>query len=237
MMEVELYDPWAALRATEKDAPYSELDSKRWGIDTYRTYPASKNDLLEYQDSFVIARIDANRLDLVQFATKHGYFLCDTLTYWKGPCAGVGYKSLPVGYHMRPIKPSDDLAPLAKESFADYLGHYHADPKTKPQAEAVYVEWTEALKTHGVVIEHEGKIVAYGEFSAPCDLTLGGVDKAHNGKGLYTAFARACARWGNSNRVGEITISTQITNLAVQKVWTRMGLVPYKHVYTLHRWP
>jgi hypothetical protein len=31
-------------------------------------------------------------------------------------------------------------------------------------------------------------------------------------------------------------ISTQITNVAVQKVWTRLGFEPSRSYYTFHKW-
>jgi hypothetical protein len=40
--------------------------------------------------------------------------------------------------------------------------------------------------------------------------------------------------WGRENGQQELTISTQITNLAVQSHWVKLGLKPYKFVHTLH---
>lgn len=226
---------WSYYKAPETQS-LSRPDTKRWGVQTFRTYPFTREDLRAHEDSFVIARIDASQIDLVQYALRIGYLLCDTLTYWKG---STDVKPHPLeGYTMRPLEEKDQwrIDQLAREAFQGYKGHYFNDPRTQSQSTDVYVEWAQSLHD-GVVILKDGYIVAFGQFSEPCELTLGGVTEKHNGKGLYTAFATACAHWGRQRGVDTIVISTQITNLAVQNVWAKLGLKPYKHVYTLHRWP
>ena len=221
-------------------------DSARFGITTYRIQPDTQAALREHEDAFVIARIDADRLGLVQYALKHGFILCDTLTYWRGS-VNIEHKPVATGYWARPreAKDAEAIARLTAAAFSDYQGHYHADPRTRDKAVACYVEWAGNFDGPGLVIEHEKwefpylhrKVIAYGLFGLPCELTLAAVSGEHQGKGLYADLVRACAAWGQENGAGEITISTQVTNLAVQKVWARLGLTPYKHVYTLHRWP
>jgi len=225
---------------------YSVPDSDRFGIQVYRLTPESRDDLRSHEEAFVIARVDSNRIDLVQYALKHGFILCDTLTYWKGPVK-IEHKPLATGYWARPreARDAEPIARLSAAAFHDYQGHYEADPKTRDRALACYVEWAGNFDGPGIVIEHETwqfpwlhrKVIAYGLFSTPCELTLAAVSGEHQGKGLYAHLVRACAAWGQENGDNEMVISTQITNLAVQKVWARLGLTPYKSVYTLHRWP
>jgi hypothetical protein len=37
-------------------------------------------------------------------------------------------------------------------------------------------------------------------------------------------------------QVKRMVISTQVTNVAVQKVWCRVGFEPANSYYTLHKW-
>lgn len=244
----EAVDNWRFMGKSPpvEDSAYSQLDTVRWGLPTYRIYPKSKMELTQYEDSLVIARIDAKEIDLVNTAVRMGYVLCDTLCYWKGSSQGLP-EPLATGYWMRPIEPKDaqNIAELARNCFEDYRGHYHNDPKMdNSQATEAYVQWASEAKT-GVVIEHEiyeypvvyRNIIAFGVFQPDCDLALAGVHSEHSGRGLYSDLVRACMQWGFRNGKNEISSSTQLENVAVQKVWARLGLSPTNYVYTLHRWP
>jgi GNAT superfamily N-acetyltransferase len=236
-------DYWRWYGEPKIETDVSHLDTKRWGVKTSRINPQTKYELSKDYKGFVIARIDTRRLDLVQYAERIGYRLCDTLVYWKGK--NVKGDSLPTGYWSRPLKQGEKcLEPLARESFTGYLGHYHSDPQLGEKATEAYVEWASTFQD-GIVIEHEvyeypvvtRDPVAFGCFSTPCELTLGGVSSSHRGKGLYRQLVLSCMAWGLRNGIPEIEISTQITNLSVQKVWASLGLKPFKSVYTFHLWP
>ena len=241
-------DNWRFYGYPTVESEFSDLDTKRWGISTYRTKPLTKEDLRRYPDALVIARIDGFRLDLVQHAERIGFFLCDVLTYWRGTTGRSAFKPLPPGYWARPFTVADKQAvyELALETFDNYPGHYHNDPRLdKKQATEVYAQWASEWTGSGIVIEHEvcefprvnRKIVAFGTFADPCELLLAGVSREHAGQGLYSYLVTHCMEWGFKKGQGEIEISTQVTNLAVQKVWARHGLTPHRNVYTLHRWP
>ena len=240
-------DNWRWYGYPNVESDYSPLDTSRWGITTYRLDIKHPADIHKYPYDLVIARIDANRLDLVQKACRHGFYICDVLTYWKGTTGRSDNKPLPTGYWERPIEAKDSgaIAEIARSCFTDYVGHYHADPRMdKEDATEAYVEWA-ANSTSGIVIEHEKyeypmvhrPVVAFGTFGSPCELVLAGTGKAHAGNGLYGYMVRACMRWGYMKGVGEIEISTQVNNTHVQRTWVEHGLKPHKHVYTLHRWP
>lgn len=223
----------------------SILDSKRWGIKTYRIHALDKKDLHLYDDGLVICRIDCEQIDLVQKAISLGYSLCDTLCYWKGSTESP-YVPLPPGYWMRKTEKKDvqDIENIALQAFDGYLCHYSADKRLdKTKIPLGYAQW--AIFGEGVVIEHEKcefpcvyrKVVAFGTFQNPCELQLAAVDKDHAGLGLYKQLVLACMKDGKDRGEKEIEISTQVTNKSVQRVWATLGLRPYKYVYTLHKWP
>jgi GNAT superfamily N-acetyltransferase len=223
----------------------SQEDTQRWGVKTYRIFP--KNPFELATEGFVIARIDTKDIALTQRALEAGYKLCDTLVYWEGECTESDSHPPEAGYWARPIQDFDKkaIADITKESFQGYSSHYSADPRLENVEEA-YMDWATKAKD-GIVITKETidgpcfykTPVAYGTFGLledRCELVLGGVLKAHRGKGLYEHLVKACMNWGLSKGVERIQISTQITNVSVQRVWANLGLKPSKSYYTLHYW-
>jgi len=51
-----------------------------------------------------------------------------------------------------------------------------------------------------------------------------------------TATWLGALRWFEARGRSRMLISTQITNVAVQKVWIRLGFEPSKSYYTFHKW-
>jgi GNAT superfamily N-acetyltransferase len=65
---------------------------------------------------------------------------------------------------------------------------------------------------------------------------LFGVTPAAQGRGLYRSLMLAGMHWSKLRDAGRMVVSTQITNIAVQKVWTRLGFEPSGSCYTFHKW-
>lgn len=211
----------------------SQLDTARFGVPSTRIFPKKKSDLLR-NETFVIARIDTNDIALAQHAESVGYRLCDTLVYWRGPC--VEYVGVPHGYTVRPLTSSDrqTVEDITKIVFRDYPNHYYNDVRTRSQALSIYIDWATSLKD-GMIYEKDSP-VAYALFGEPCELVLGGVLPEHRGSGLYRNFVQQCMSWGLERGIEEIEISTQISNLSVQRVWASLGMKPHHSYFTYHYW-
>ncbi len=65
---------------------------------------------------------------------------------------------------------------------------------------------------------------------------LFGVTPAAQGRGIYRSFMIRGMEWCAAQGATRMVVSTQITNVAVQKVWTRLGFEPHKSYLTFHRW-
>ena len=65
---------------------------------------------------------------------------------------------------------------------------------------------------------------------------LFGVAPAAQGRGIYRSFMVRGMEWCLAQGTSRMVVSTQITNIAVQKVWTRLGFEPHKSYLTFHRW-
>jgi GNAT superfamily N-acetyltransferase len=65
---------------------------------------------------------------------------------------------------------------------------------------------------------------------------LFGVGPLAQGQGIYRSFMIHGMEWCLQQGMTRMVVSTQITNIAVQKVWTRLGFEPSHAYYTFHKW-
>jgi GNAT superfamily N-acetyltransferase len=65
---------------------------------------------------------------------------------------------------------------------------------------------------------------------------LFGVAPSARGKGIAQALMLGALEWCQTKGLRRMLISTQITNLASQKVWVRLGFEPSHAFYTFHKW-
>jgi GNAT superfamily N-acetyltransferase len=68
------------------------------------------------------------------------------------------------------------------------------------------------------------------------EAVVGGVQYSARGKGIYRSFITRGMEWCLSKGAARMLVSTQITNVAVQKVWARLGFEPSLAFYTFHKW-
>ena len=55
-------------------------------------------------------------------------------------------------------------------------------------------------------------------------------------RGVCPALMIHSLRWCRSQGAGRMLISTQLTNISMQKVWCRVGFEPSHSYYTFHKW-
>ena len=65
---------------------------------------------------------------------------------------------------------------------------------------------------------------------------LFGVDPSAQGQGLYKYFVMKGAEWCAERGAQRMIVSTQIVNVMVQKVWSKLGFEPLHSTYTFHGW-
>lgn len=150
---------------------------------------------------------------------------------------------------MRLAAPEDAqrLEALALETFHDYSGHYHADTRLKKEdCDQVYASWAansckeQKAADAVILLEQDDEIAAFATqkilSKEGFDGILFGVAPAHRGKNLHLSLMKESQNWGLRNGYTRMVTSTQITNLAVQKNWCRLGFEPEKSYYTFHKW-
>lgn len=234
----------------------SEIDRQRFGVVTAKTTLNGSepvDDVMQWCErhavQMLIARCATTDLALVQQLEGAGCFLTDTLVYFSRRHIVAQPVPLPEGYTSR-LATADDAAAvgqLAGLTFEGYFGHYHVDPRLdKHDADQVYLEWAAtscanpAVADTVVLIEHGGEIVAFATLKVhnarEFEGVLFGVHPRHQGKRLYHALMQLAQNWARERDLHHMIVSTQITNLSVQKVWCRQGFEPSKSYYTFHKW-
>lgn len=241
---------------TEFSATLSPLDEGRFAVRTVQARAVDSDHLAELENfcqanqaQLAIVRVSADALNTVQLLEEAGYRLMDTLVYYTFRFAK---KTIPTDVRRHPIRmlrPEDreEVIAIAKESFKGYFGHYHADSRLpKDKCDEVYVDWATnslILKELGhqvIGVEEKGRLNSFLSFKVNCkeevEVMLSGILQHAQGKGIHQALMIQATRWAHNYGAHQIIVSTQVTNSASQKAWTRIGFEVDKAYYTLHKW-
>lgn len=236
----------------------SPLDRQRFGIVTakYQLADGAAIDIAAIEQwcaaqqvQLLIARCDSNALAAVQLLEAAGCRLMDTLVYYRkqGLDAEVAPLAAPYRSRLATAADGDAVAALAARTFAGYMGHYHADARlARVDADLVYSSWAgnacgdRQLADAVILIEADDRLAAFATVklhdARQFEGVLFGVDPDDQGKRLYAALMQLAQQWGAARGCTQMLVSTQLTNLAVQKVWCRQGFEPSGSLYTLHKW-
>jgi GNAT superfamily N-acetyltransferase len=220
-------------------------DSVRFGLDIYRA------TIVNPEEKTIFAGIVENNVDVailrspvgtsghLQRLRRFGFdsIHADTLVYY-----GVDlefYQPNPlrnVGIVFEEASPRDSiaLAELVVKVFSGYQSHYHSNPLFPPSAIlAGYAEWAQDhlipdSHQHVWVVRSDTEIIAFAccksdREAATCEGVLYGVHPQYAGRGLYGDLIRFTQAWFKEHGFRSMHVSTQIQNLAVQKVWAREG--------------
>jgi len=216
----------------------------------------------ENKVEFLIARIPTENISLAQELELTGFILTDTLVYFRHEnisdteigltesCPPIGTENNEMkGYSWRLAVPTDaeDIKQLAKKIFKNYPGHYYADRRLKKSdCDLVYSSWAvnscldKDFSDVFFLFIFEEKPVGFLTIKVietdTGEIMLNGIHPDFQGKGLYFSLISLAKKWAIQQRLRQLIVSTQVTNLAVQKVWCRQGFEPYKSYYTFHRW-
>ncbi|MEO0369373.1 MAG: GNAT family N-acetyltransferase [Pseudomonadota bacterium] len=220
----------AAAKVVDTNASIEEINS------------AAKVDNIE----FLSIRVSTDDLPRVQALEADGYRLMDTLVYYGRSLTNV--LNCPDSM-IRVATPSDAnaVAKVAEAGFADYVGHYHVDPRLpNTGADAAYVEWAEnsvkmcGLESPVLVAEEGNRILGFVamqiNLNSEAEIVLNAVHPDFQGQGIYNRLLAASLALSAQSKCETVITSTQINNVAVQRVWSRQGLRMVRSYYTLHKW-
>ena len=237
------------------DIALSPLDTSRFGVRTARADALTAEGLSSVLDFCRSERVELliGRCLVENTATVHaleaaGFLLMDTLVYYqrdlaRSPVTDAGDDRI----RLLHAGEEDRVEAIARESFRDYGGHYHADPRLDRRAcTEVYASWARASSEHRgtpdfVLVADDGHgLVAFSTFrlNAPGEgeLLLGAVLTSARGSGLYRALTQAGMCRLQSSGATRFVTSTYLGNWAAQTSWTAAGLNPFAAYHTFHRW-
>lgn len=232
-------------------AVFSEVDTNRFGKRIYRSFPADVSDVRtidtlarEKGIDMVIARCPVEAGRLVQALEEAGHRLMDTLVHYSGPSNAFEHAAWPHAIRRATASDRDALRDIAEGAFTNYQGHYHADPRLDPALATLgYVDWCLSSidkAGHAMWVATEGQSVA-GFIAVRLDddvseITLNGVGSGFQRRGIYDSLVKAAGQAAFREGKSRVQVSTQLSNLAPQKVWTRNGMCLDRAFYTFHKW-
>jgi GNAT superfamily N-acetyltransferase len=241
--------------AESETAVFSRIDSERFGVRVARAHigPENLQRVLAFcwseRIDVLIARCITSDLGNAQKMEAMGFVLMDTLVYYG---FDFGRRSIPDDVpraHVRGFLPGDEVQVerVSTEAFKGYYGHYHADPRLeRGKCDEAYVSWAvrscslKQVASEVLVAEHDSRILGFATLRMNTpeegEGVLFAVAPEAQGMGIYRSFIIDGMKWCKERGFTRMVVSTQVTNVAVQKVWCRVGFEPARSFYTFHKW-
>jgi GNAT superfamily N-acetyltransferase len=234
----------------------SEIDEQRFGIRTARSTEVTCESLpgvLDYcrrhDVRLLIARCRVSELAAAQALEQAGGGLMDTLVYYARDLLSTPIPVDTDGVSIRGIRPGDEapVQAIAVEAFRGYVGHYHADPRPdRAKCDEAYTSWavrsctSREVADEVLVADRDGELLGFATLRLNSrtqgECALFAVAPAAQGGGVGRSLMAGGMRWCAAQGAHRMIISTQLINLAVQKVWVRVGFEPDHAYYTFHVW-
>lgn len=235
----------------------SPLDEGRFGVISARALILNLENLDECQNfcqehavRMLVARCSTESVNVAQALEARGARLMDCLVYYERNVIKRPFDRVDAGrIVIRPLHRQDVAAveSVGRRSFSNYYGHYHADPRLdRERANEGYANWSARVCTDPsaadvvlVAISEEiliGFVALKRVDQTSVEIVLNAVDPAAQGMGVYNALFQSALQWASKNGAQRCFVSTQVNNIAVQKVWVRNGMEPAASQYTFHLW-
>jgi RimJ/RimL family protein N-acetyltransferase len=234
---------------------FSPLESDRFGLRVFRCDVESVDAAaiaaaIEHERvDVLILRVPARELGAVNSLASHALvpIVADTLVYYDIDLSAAAVADLDASVTLRPASRDDAalLARMSREIFAGYVSHYHANPLFAPDRILDgYAEW--AARHVGMsdgsgawLVERDGEIAGFSCYHVDdadglATGVLNGILPAARGHGTYRGMLQAMFTAFAEMRLRRFEISTQVHNVAVQRVWTAHRLALRRASNTVH---
>jgi len=234
----------------------SAIDEQRFGIRTARTSNMTADVLFRVLDYcrahdvvLLVARCLSSDTEAAQAMEREGFLLMDTLIHYT---RDLTRQPLPPDtWHgeVRSVRPGEEheVRRIAAKCFEGYLGHYHADERLdRTKCDEVYSSWAYRSCISREVADDVLVAFLDGRMAGFLTLKMGtadegqgplfAVDPRARGSGASTTLMIRGMKWCRSKGAARMVIPTQITNIASQRVWSRLGFEPAYAEYTFHKW-
>jgi len=231
----------------------SDLESKRFKLNILRANVEEvelkelKLRIFKNNIDVTILRISSSntamisRLDNLDFE----YFQADTLVYYYlnlETYKPQGLKNHDLAFVKAKVGDALELERMVRVIFKDYTNHYSLNKfiNTKDALDG-YVEWVinflDCIDKEVFLVYRNEEAIAF----ATCECVEGkaegilfGVMPDFSGGGIYSDIIRFTQSHYKKKGMKIMSVSTQIQNLAVQKVWAREGFLLQDSFSTIH---
>jgi hypothetical protein len=151
-----------------------------------------------------------------------------------------------LGFRRATADGTGRLDTMARQVFAGYTTHYHANPLFTPSRILEgYAEWATRYADpndpcrSAWIIEYEGQAAGFSCLETAADRSeargvLNGILPAWRGRGIYRAMLRATLDALAAEGIPRFVIATQTQNLPVQHVWRTERMVFERSESTIH---
>lgn len=241
------------MRITEA-LSFSPVESRRFGLRVFRgsadeILPQKLTEtILTENIDLSILRMPAENQESISSLRHTGfpflvtdllvYYFLDNISDYLKPVRNSGLKFVPFSEEY-----ADDADRLMEMIFKGYRNNYTANPYLNADIVDIYKEWAVQQawdRAAGKVAWLVRKGDAYAGFiscsiqDGKLEIILNGVAPQESGKGIYGDMIRFVKQFAVENGCRQISVSTQSNNYAVQKVWSREGLVFRRAFFTVH---
>lgn len=234
----------------------SDIDEERFGIRTAKSFNVTANNLEKIKVfchdnnvKMLIARCPTNDFSAVHAMEREGFLLMDTLVYYFRDLTNIQLPLDTGKVMIRQLRSGevDEIGAVAADAFRGYFGHYHADERLdNSKCDEVYISWAvNSCVSHDfadevLVADLDGRVVGFATLrirgSGESEGVLFCVDSSAQGLKIYRSFIIRGLEWSVSKGMRSMVVKTQLINIAVQKVWIRLGFEISGSYYTFHKW-
>lgn len=237
----------------------SELDSHRFGLRIARCrLDAPINDsglarqtLRAMNVDVLVLRVRSGDVSTPRELARGGGKLiyADSLVYYSIVPSHSERRNLESGVSIRRTTAGDAtvIGELARAAFSRYPSHYAANPLLASRGDvgAGYAEWAMSHVLDSDVLlpawvaEHDGAVVGFVTVKQSADrkdaeILLNAVHRDFQSRGLYTSLLFEILRVLHEDGVRLLRVSTQLSNIRVQRVWSRLGMTLERAYDTYH---
>jgi GNAT superfamily N-acetyltransferase len=187
-----------------------------------------------------ILRLPSRAIGAIEDLRRYGLdpIIADTLVRYEIDLASRALSANVAEIVLRPATSNDAhlLETMAREIFAGYKSHYHANPRFPPDKILDgYAEWaTSHLDSReddigAWIVERDGQVVGFSCYRLDADAglaigVLNGVLPDARGKGNYRAMLQHMLDHFSELGAQRFSIATQDHNMTVQRTWVSEGL-------------
>ena len=233
-------------------------ESSRFDMNIYRgmsdhvDVKSLKDIILKNNVDILMLRIPTENIAEQDKLDKLGFdYLCaDTLVYYSLQLQQnktANLRNADIQFHVAMQADIETLNLMVSQIFDNYTNHYNSNQYiNKKHITEGYQEWVRDFISKDSndnciswVVKRQNELVgfatcSYDEKEKNCEGVLYGVMPGQDGKGIYTDLIRYTMSYFKNRGYETMKVSTQIQNMAVQKVWVREGFFLSKSYNTFH---